>query len=585
MRTGIALIFVLLLGGVTFAEIPQVISYQGRLTDASGIPVADGNYTMEFRIYDAVSGGTMLWYSGSRTVAVAGGVFSVMLGESPQPAIALDFSQDCWLEIVVAGYYQSPRERMGSVGYAYMASGLVPGTVVSGAVTGGTALTGWNSATTGQSIGVAGWSESAAGYGVYGAASASTGYTYGVLGSSSSPNGCGVYGYTWSSAGVTCGVRGESNSTAGRGVHGLATAGTGATFGVYGENASADGTGVLGYSSAMMGYTYGVAGESASTDGTGVRGRTLATAGSAYGVRGESASTAGRGVYGWASATTGVTCGVWGDSYSPDGRGVVGFASSFTGATYGVHGWTYSNAGRGVYGWASAGEGTTYGLYGRSDSPNGTGAYGEGGFCGLYGYSASGDGVRSFTDATNKSGVYGVNNLATGAAFGVYGRAYSPAGYAVYYSGNLAGTGTKSCVVRTSQGPTLMYCQESPENWFEDFGEGRLVNGRCHIELDPLFLQTVTVDAANPMKAFVELGGDCRGVYVKRGVTGFDVIELQGGVSSVPFTYRIVAKRKGFEGKRLDVCEAARGDSYLYPELKEKEFEEHEARDHESEAM
>ncbi|MCU0612864.1 MAG: hypothetical protein MUE60_13885, partial [Candidatus Eisenbacteria bacterium] len=37
------------------------------------------------------------------------------------------------------------------------------------------------------------------------------------------------------------------------------------------------------------------------------------------------------------------------------------------------------------------------------------------------------------------------------------------------------------------------------------------------------------------------------------------------------FDYRVVAKRKGFEEKRLDVCEAARTDSYLYPELREKE--------------
>ncbi|MCU0613181.1 MAG: hypothetical protein MUE60_15515, partial [Candidatus Eisenbacteria bacterium] len=68
--------------------------------------------------------------------------------------------------------------------------------------------------------------------------------------------------------------------------------------------------------------------------------------------------------------------------------------------------------------------------------------------------------------------------------------------------------------------------------------------------------------------------GDCRGVYVQDGLSGFDVVELQGGTSSVPLTYRVVAKRRGFEAKRLDVCEAARTDSYLYPELREKELQE-----------
>jgi hypothetical protein len=38
--------------------------------------------------------------------------------------------------------------------------------------------------------------------------------------------------------------------------------------------------------------------------------------------------------------------------------------------------------------------------------------------------------------------------------------------------------------------------------------------------------------------------------------------------------YRVVAKRKGFEDKRLDYCEAAETDSYLYPELREQELRE-----------
>jgi hypothetical protein len=145
-------------------------------------------------------------------------------------------------------------------------------------------------------------------------------------------------------------------------------------------------------------------------------------------------------------------------------------------------------------------------------------------------------------------------------------------GSGVYFSGGLAGTGTKSCIIKTSQGPTLLYCQESPENWFEDFGEARLIAGRCHIELDPLFLETLTIDDRNPMKVFVQLNDDCGGVYVERGSTGFDVIELQGGKSNARFTYRVVAKRQGFEEKRLDVYEDAMTDPYLYPEMKGKDI-------------
>jgi len=134
----------------------------------------------------------------------------------------------------------------------------------------------------------------------------------------------------------------------------------------------------------------------------------------------------------------------------------------------------------------------------------------------------------------------------------------------------LAGTGTKSCVVKTSKGPTLLYCQESPENWFEDFGQGQLVNGRAHIMLDNIFLETVTIDAADPMKVFVQLEGDCKGVYVSKRANSFDVIELSNGTSSVPFSYRVVAKRKGFENRRLEYTKSGENDPYLYPEADAK---------------
>ena len=92
------------------------------------------------------------------------------------------------------------------------------------------------------------------------------------------------------------------------------------------------------------------------------------------------------------------------------------------------------------------------------------------------------------------------------------------------------------------------------------------MNGQTHIELDALFLETVTIDAANPMKVFVQLEGDCNGVYVSKGTTSFDVFELKSGTSNVPFSYRVVAKRKGFENKRLDYTAAGENDAYLYPE-------------------
>lgn len=161
------------------------------------------------------------------------------------------------------------------------------------------------------------------------------------------------------------------------------------------------------------------------------------------------------------------------------------------------------------------------------------------------------------------TGVFGYTTTSGGV--GVYGK-HDGSGYGVYFSGQFGGSGTKSAIVRVSEGPVALYCQESPECWFEDFGSDQLVNGAIHIELDPVFLQTVTIDDQNPMKVFIQLTAECSGVYVTKGQTGFDVRELNGGASSATFDYRVVAKRKGYEDRRLDTAPVAYQDPFLYPE-------------------
>lgn len=110
--------------------------------------------------------------------------------------------------------------------------------------------------------------------------------------------------------------------------------------------------------------------------------------------------------------------------------------------------------------------------------------------------------------------------------------------YKIYGSGNVA------CNMPTREGRKVLFAPECPEPYFEDFGQGRLTNGYCHIELDPLFLDCIKTDEQHPMKVFIQLNDDCNGVYVKVGTTGFDVYELQNGNSNVSFTYRVVANRR-----------------------------------------
>jgi len=267
------------------ADIPKVINYQGKVTDTGGTPVDDGSYQMRFRIINAPAGGTVLWDSDFQTVSVNGGVFNVLLGESPQPGIDLDFGKDYWLLVTFEGVNQTPRQRLASAGYTYMASGLVPGTVVAGNVTTGSsaALSGINTSTDSGT---------------------------GLFGACNSPGGSGVLGLAAATDGFATGVFGQTSASSGAGVHGFATATTGANFGIRGSSHSTDGIGVLGWANAATGYTNGVYGISVSTQGRGVHGYADASSGTNYGVYGKTNSPSGYGGYfdgrGYFSGTVGI---------------------------------------------------------------------------------------------------------------------------------------------------------------------------------------------------------------------------------------------------------------------------------------
>ncbi len=267
-------------------------------------------------------------------------------------------------------------------------------------------------------------------------------------------------------------------------------------------------------------------------------GTQTASSPSAVGLKGETSS--GYGVYGFAS-----------DS----GYGVVGVANSGTG-TYGG-----SSSGAGVYGSSSSGRG----VYGSSSSTDGvlglsgtgTGVTGEStsGY-GVYGTSPHTYGVIGVT--TDGNGVYGQVSVAPQG--GVIGRQLDASGnWAVYAFGNIGATGTKSSVVPVDHGTrqVALYAVEAPEVWFEDYGSARLISGVAKVDIDPTYAQTVNTSVE--YHVFLTADGDCEGLYVAtRTATGFEVRELHRGQSNVAFDYRIIARRRGYETKRLgDVSNAA----------------------------
>ncbi|MBI2756447.1 MAG: hypothetical protein HYX52_07040 [Chloroflexi bacterium] len=262
----------------------------------------------------------------------------------------------------------------------------------------------------------------------------------------------------------------------------------------------------------------------------------------AYGLSAAPATTAP------ASPATG-TYGVIGVS---DSTTASNFTSSPPATSVGVLGG--SAGGTGVYGSSTSGfgvdanssnigirgTGTNFGLVGASTSGQG-----------LNGQSTSGIGLVGST-AGGQPGVYGTSVSGPG----IFGTTTGP-GYAgvfngpVVISGSLSVTGIKSAVVPHPDGSIRrVYCLESPESYFEDFGTARLEQGRAEVRLDADFAAVVQADR---YLVFLTAEGDSRGLYVSdKQANGFVVREQQGGSSSLAFTYRVVAKRKDVASPRLD---------------------------------
>jgi hypothetical protein len=118
----------------------------------------------------------------------------------------------------------------------------------------------------------------------------------------------------------------------------------------------------------------------------------------------------------------------------------------------------------------------------------------------------------------------------------------------VHITGRLTSDLPKGAVVPFPDGTKrLLVCMESPEPWFEDFGSARLKHGRATVKLDADFAKVITL---NDYRVFLTPEGDCQGLYVRRRGQSFEVRELQGGTSSIAFSYRIVGKRKDVKGHK-----------------------------------
>jgi hypothetical protein len=288
----------------------------------------------------------------------------------------------------------------------------------------------------------------------------------GVAGIGGPTSGVGVYGQ---GSGP-----GEQGGSGGPGVRGIGGANT----------ATDDADGVQGFAS---GAFSGVSGFGGNTSGTGV-----------FGLGGGPGGPGVRGFGGGATPTlpSNNPVGLLGQA-GPNADGVQGFA---TGTFSGVSGFGGSNSGTGVFGLGGGPDGPGVRGYGASATltpPSGpVGVYGQGG-PGLNGYGVFGEGFYGVLASGTNSGIQALGEL------GIYAQGDLTAGYflrgeqsamfatTIPGAGDLAGyfvgdvlvqgnfsvmsPGTKSAVVPFPDGShRQLYCLESPESWFEDFGFGRL---------------------------------------------------------------------------------------------------------------
>ena len=106
------------------ADVPRVINYQGKLTNASGAPVS-GVKSMTFEFYNAQTGGALLGgFAESQSVAVTKGVFNVLIGSATVGGVpqGVFTGLDVYISVNVEGEDLTPRQRVASVGFAFKAA-------------------------------------------------------------------------------------------------------------------------------------------------------------------------------------------------------------------------------------------------------------------------------------------------------------------------------------------------------------------------------------------------------------------------------------------------------------------------------
>jgi hypothetical protein len=243
---------------------------------------------------------------------------------------------------------------------------------------------------------------------------------------------------------------------------------------------------------------------------------------------------------------------VWGTNVNDGGTAIMGGA----GAGFSI----FPSTGAGV-----AGSGPYVGVYGSNaygrpsnpahysncaggfslDSDNNTASLNNSAFAKIAGLDdISPDGVLG--SRRSLYGGYFNGGVGAGQSYAYVGLKYNAnAGGAAGTNFKVIGNGSNSTLIMDENNkPRILFSPEAPEILFEDYGTAQLVNGEVYVEIDPVLKKALHVDDKHPLKVFIQLEGDCAGVFVTdKSIDGFRVKELAKGISNVKFSWHIVANR------------------------------------------
>jgi hypothetical protein len=548
----------------TAISVPHLIKFSGVLKDDAGAPKT-GVVGITFAFYKDQQGGAPLWLETQNVQADANGRYTVMLGASKPDGLPMEFfssNEARWVGVQPQGQNEQPRALLVSAPYALKAADAE--------TLGGKPLSAFQllAPSSKSSSGATQQPQPPAEQPNEITCASKTGCKAAFVPLFTSNGGSAkVSDSIITQSGSTVNVGGEvvgqtgffrssnngaifqatqTNNGAGVALGGVAEGSTG--IGV-------EGSGVTGVSGIGLSNGTGVAGQG----GTGVFGFSSPTSGFARATVGilNTTSAGSAAVYGLAQNTSGQTFGVQGYNFANTdfSAGVSGVADGDQNKTFGVTGQSFSPAGTGVWG-LGQGQSATGGLVGCCS----VGVWGDtssnaGGAAGLVGTADDAQALFLGNNSTNFL-TAAINNFEN-SQHNVAMLLVQDVNFGQFCNINTDGvlfcSGGHALVVPVddSRRQVALHAVESPQNWFEDFGSGRLESGVGTIGLEPTFAQTV--NTGSDYHVFLTPEGECRGLYVSnKSGSGFEVHELGGGRSNVAFAYRIVALRRGYENLRLE---------------------------------